>query len=79
MSFFGVKGLEWWYVPVVVGIKMLSPIFRAIAVVLVARTVHSDIAKRAIPLILTPVRPSLFSRRKMPDQEASNKTSSHQQ
>lgn len=61
-----------WALIVVGIIRALFPIFRAIAVVLVARSVDSDIAKLAIPLILNPVRPSLFPRRKTSNEENSN-------
>jgi hypothetical protein len=72
VSLFSLKELEWWHALVVVGISALFPVFRAIAVVLVARGVDSDIAKLAIPLILNPVRPSLFPRRKTSDEENSD-------
>jgi hypothetical protein len=50
---------SWWYALIPLGVGVLLPIFRAIAVVIVARCVNPEIAKLAIPLVLRPLRPSL--------------------
>jgi len=55
---------EWWHLAIIIGLTLLLPLFRALAVVLVARAVDPNIAKLAIPLILTPWRASLFPKRK---------------
>jgi hypothetical protein len=61
MSF--VDELRWWHPLVILGGTALIPLFRAAAVVLVARCVKKDLAKLAIPLILRSSRPSPFSPR----------------
>jgi hypothetical protein len=47
---------NWWYAVVFFGIRALYPISKAVAVVIVARCVDSNLAKVAIPLILKPQR-----------------------
>ena len=51
---------HWWYLVVPLGGAALVPIARALAVVVVGRLVPPRLAKIAIPLVLRPVRPSLF-------------------
>jgi hypothetical protein len=53
--------IHWWYLAVILGSAAIVPIFRAIAVVVVGRLVPPKLAKIAIPLVLRPVRPSLFA------------------
>jgi hypothetical protein len=60
----GLGELHWWHGLVFLGTSALYPLLRAAAVVLVARCVKDDIAKLAIPLVLRPLRPSVFPRRR---------------
>jgi len=52
--------LRGWHVVLLLVIAPLAPLFRAVAVVLIAKFVNNDIAKLAIPLVLKPMRPSIF-------------------
>lgn len=61
--FFDQLELHWWEVLIMPGLLTMTPLFRAVAVVIVGRCVSADIAKLAIPLILRPIRPSIFPRR----------------
>lgn len=60
MSFSSLNELHWWHALIVVGVGAVYPVFRAVAVVVVARCVKEDIAKLAIPLVLRPLRPPAF-------------------
>jgi dipeptide/tripeptide permease len=44
--------VEWWQALIVVFVLGMTPIFKAIATILVARMVKPGIAKVALPLIL---------------------------
>ena len=52
---------HWWYLALPFGTAALVPMARALAVVVVGRLVPPKLAKIAIPLVLRPVRPSLFA------------------
>ena len=52
--------LGWWPFLAIAGAPCLILLFRTLAVVVIARCVKTDVAKMAIPLVLRPVRPSLF-------------------
>lgn len=52
MAFSGLSDVELWHVWAAAAVVALVPIFRALAVVIVARTVNPNLAKLAIPLIL---------------------------
>jgi hypothetical protein len=51
MSFLRNISLEWWQALAIVGFIGMRPLFRALAVILVAKFVKPDIAKLALPLI----------------------------
>ena len=60
------NNLHWWQALLTICVfagavaGVVSPVFRAIAVVIVAWCVKADIAKLAIPLVLRPLRPNVF-------------------
>lgn len=56
-----------WHLALVLSIALLVPLFRAFAVILVARTVDPELARIAIPLILRPWSAALFRPKKTPE------------
>jgi hypothetical protein len=69
---------HWWQLLILAGVFALYPVFRAAAVVLVAKCVNTEIAKLAIPLILRPVRPGIFQSRKMSKQVGDRSSENNQ-
>ena len=53
MSFLDKIHLEWWQALLAILVIGMRPLFRALAVILVARFVKPDIAKIALPLMLS--------------------------
>jgi hypothetical protein len=53
--------LQWWHLLIIAGTFALVPVFRAVAVILVAKCIKPDLAKLAIPFILCHSRVSIFS------------------
>jgi ABC-type nickel/cobalt efflux system permease component RcnA len=51
MSFLDNSKLEWWQALAMVLVIGMLPLFRALAVILLAKFVKPDIAKLALPLI----------------------------
>lgn len=61
MAFPGASDVQLWHLWAAAAVVALVPIFRALAVVIVARTVNPNIAKLAIPLILRSSLPRVLS------------------
>ena len=53
MSFFDRIHLEWWQALVMVLVMAMRPLFKAAAVILVAKLVKPEIAKVALPLMFS--------------------------
>lgn len=58
------EDFQWWHVLAIAIVVLLGPLFRAVAVVVVAKCVSERIAKIAIPLILHPFRLGFLSKGK---------------
>ncbi len=67
MSLYFLERFQWWHLLIIVGVWVLYPVFRAVAVVLVAKCVNRKIAILAIPLILKPLRPWIWGSPKSSD------------
>jgi hypothetical protein len=65
--------LQWWHLLILAATLAVWPVFRAVAVILVAKFVNDDIAKLAIPLVLHPLRPSFFSGTKKSQPDSTDK------
>lgn len=62
MSSIEISDVRWWPLWAIAVAPCLILLCRTVAVVVIARCVKTEVAKMAIPLVLRPVRPSLFSR-----------------
>jgi len=56
MNFLERVHCEWWQALVVLIVLRMYPVFKAVATILVARFVKPDLAKLALPLILSSTR-----------------------
>jgi len=56
MNFLERVHCEWWQALVLLIVLRMYPVFKAVATILVARFVKPDLAKLALPLILSATR-----------------------